>query len=266
MPRPHEMCLMECTSTPSPPPTGDGRTLSQGMGGRGHLFTGDSTNRYGPPYMVRPWMGMQGFASLYQCHGTLRRSYGSMEGNLVRQISGMARATCSCSTPPTGRWDPFCVCIGIWTYDPHSPGGIMRGFDTAMRGFPEPSYAHWQGFKGRYLKEWGVEVICLPETLLIDTDHRIWSDLGWGCKDSQVCINATGRLGGVMVAWKEISFDKLAEWRGRHVVAAHLHRRADGIHYVFASAYGPTIPTVRGELWEDLIQLCGAFPNLPTLM
>ena len=25
-----------------------------------------------------------------------------------------------------------------------------------------------------------------------------------------------------MVAWKEISFDKLAEWQGRHVVAAHL--------------------------------------------
>ena len=93
--------------------------------------------------MVRPWMGMQGFASLHQCHGTLRQSYGSMEGNLFRQISGMARATCSC---------------------------------------------------------------------------------------------------------------------------AHLLRWADGIHFVFALAYGPTIPTVWGELWEDLIQLCGAFPNLPTLI
>ena len=35
---------------------------------------------------------------------------------------------------------------------------------------------------------------------------------------------------------------------------------------MFASAYGPTIPTVWGELWEDLIQLCVAFPNLPTLI
>ena len=103
------------------------------------MFTGDPTHRYGPPYMVRPWMGMQGFTSLHQCHGTLRRSYGSMEGNLFRQISGMARA-------------------------------------------------------------------------------------------------------------------------------AHLLRRADGIHFVFASAYGTMIPTVRGELWEDLILLCGAFPNVPTLI
>ena len=139
----------------------------------------------------------------------------------------------------------------------------MRCVSWNVRGLRHP---HRRGVVGRYLKEWGVEVICLHETLLIDTDHRIWSDLGWGCKDSQVCINATGRSGGVMVAWKEISFDKLAEWRGRHVVAAHLLRWADGIHLVFASAYGPTIPTVRGELWEDLIQLCGAFPNLPTLI
>ena len=35
---------------------------------------------------------------------------------------------------------------------------------------------------------------------------------------------------------------------------------------MFASAYGPTVPTVRGELWEDLIPLCGAFSNLPVLI
>ena len=64
-----------------------------------------------------------------------------------------------------------------------------------------------------------------------------------------------------MLAWKEMLFDRLTEWRGRHVVAACLLRRAYGLH--FASAYEPTIPTVRGELWEDLIQMCGVFPNLP---
>ena len=55
-------------------------------------------------------------------------------------------------------------------------------------------------------------VIGLQETLLTGTDHRIWSNLGWGGEALQVCVSATGRSGGVMLAWKEISFDKIAEW------------------------------------------------------
>ena len=59
------------------------------------------------------------------------------------------------------------------------------------------------------------------------------------------------------------------EWSGRHVVAARLLRRTDGLHFVFATAYGHTVPMVGGEggeLWEDLIQICGVFLNLPVLI
>ena len=38
MPRPHEMCLLEREWPPSPPSTGGAQTVSQGMGGRGHMF------------------------------------------------------------------------------------------------------------------------------------------------------------------------------------------------------------------------------------
>ena len=69
-----------------------------------------------------------------------------------------------------------------------------------------------------------------------------------------------------MLAWKEASFDKIMDWRGQHVVSAHLLRRADGLHFVFASGYGPMVPTVWGDLWEDLIQLCRIFPNPPVLI
>ena len=54
-------------------------------------------------------------------------------------------------------------------------------------------------------------------------------------------------------------------WCGRHIVAARLPCRADDRHLVIASAYGPAIPTNR-ELWEDLIQLCRAFLNMPLLI
>ena len=69
-----------------------------------------------------------------------------------------------------------------------------------------------------------------------------------------------------MLASKEVLFDRITEWRGRHVVAVCLLCRADGLHFVFASAYAPMVPTGRGELWEDLIQMCGVFPNLPVLI
>ena len=123
-----------------------------------------------------------------------------------------------------------------------------------------------RGVVGRYLKEWGAEVICLQETMLTSTDHRTWSDLGWGGEATQVCIEANGQSGGVWLAWKAMSFDQEMTWRGRHIVAARLSCWADDRHLIIASAYGPAIPTNQGELWEDLLQLCRAFPNMPLLI
>ena len=116
---------------------------------------------------------------------------------------------------------------------------------------------------GRYLKEWGADVICLQETMLASIEHYIWSYLGWGGEAIQVCIDANGRLGGVLLAWKASVFNKEMVWRGRHIVAARLACWADDRYLVIASAYSPAIPTNRGELWEDLTQLCRAFPNIP---
>ena len=50
------------------------------------------------------------------------------------------------------------------------------------------------------------------------------------------------------------------------MVAARLVYRTDGSSIVIASAYGPSIPSRRGELWEDLAQLCTAFPDTPILI
>ena len=94
------------------------------------------------------FVGRRGIASMRQCHVALRRSYARLEGDLIRQHSGMVRATCSCSTPPpASKCDSICVCISIWTYGSHDPGGTMGGFDTAVRGFPEPPCAQWRGFQ-----------------------------------------------------------------------------------------------------------------------
>ena len=102
--------------------------------------------------------------------------------------------------------------------------------------------------------------------MLASTDHRTWSDLGWGGEVTQVCIEASGRSGGVLLAWKALNSDQEMTWRGRHIVAARLLCLADGRHLIIASAYGPAIPTNWGELWEDLFLLCRAFLNMPLLI
>ena len=72
--------------------------------------------------------------------------------------------------------------------------------------------------------------------------------------------------GGIILAWKEVIFDRAETWLGRHVVAARLVNRMDGSAVVTTSAYVPSATTLRGELWEDLVQLCRAFPDTPILI
>ena len=162
----------------------------------------------------------------------------------------------------------------------HSVPGIDTGavdLSSRWRCIPTPmKCVTWnvQGLRnprcrrvvGRYLKEWGVDIISLQETMLTSSEQCIWSDLGWGGEATHVCIVANGRSGGVLLAWKAAIFTFETEWRGRHIAAARLVCQADDRHLVIASAYGPATPTTRGELWEDLTQLCRTFPNMPLLI
>ena len=42
--------------------------------------------------------------------------------------------------------------------------------------------------------------------------------------------------------------------------------RIDGIAIVMASAYGSPAPSLGGEVWKDLVQLCGEFLDTPILI
>ena len=116
-----------------------------------------------------------------------------------------------------------------------------------------------RGIVGRYLRQWGAEIICLEETMISQVEPRTWTSLGWGSATAYVDIPASGRSGGILLALKEDLFDQLNVWRGRHVVAAALKNRRDDTSCVVALVYGPTNPSRLDELWEDLRQLYGAF-------
>ena len=139
----------------------------------------------------------------------------------------------------------------------------MRCITWNVHGLRDPRR---RGVMGRYLKEWGADIICLQETMLANTEQRTWSDLGWGGNETHVSIEASGHSGGILLAWKTSLFDREEIWKGKHVVATRLIHRADGRNLVVASAYGPTNASNRGELWEDLNQLCTTFPNTALLI
>ena len=116
-----------------------------------------------------------------------------------------------------------------------------------------------RGVVGRYLREWGAEVVCLQETLMEEDDNRLWRALGWGEEGAHVVIEAVGRSGAIALAWRDNDFEKREEWRGRHVMAAFLTRRIDGRSWVVASAYGPHSLAQQLELLEDLVELATKF-------
>ena len=144
-----------------------------------------------------------------------------------------------------------------------APVSPMKCVTWNVRGLRNPCR---RGVVGQNLWEWGADVVCLQETLLANPDLQTWSSLGWGRDMAHVHINATGRSGGVLFAWKETRFALQTAWRGQHVAAACLTSWADDRHIVFASVYGPSISTSQGELWEDMIQMCETFPNHPVLI
>ena len=123
-----------------------------------------------------------------------------------------------------------------------------------------------RGTVGRYLREWGADIICLQETMTCQTDQQFWMVLGWGTPGAATSINASGRSGGLLLAWKEDLFEVIATWQGRHIAAARLASRADGYQMVAASAYGPTAVQKREELREDLSQLCTIFSRIPLII
>ena len=102
--------------------------------------------------------------------------------------------------------------------------------------------------------------------MLAQSDQHIWTSLGWGCDEAHIEIVASGRSGGIILAWKEDHFARLSTWTGRHMVVAKLENQRDGFSVVVASAYGPSAPTLRHELGEDLVRLRGAYPGSPMLI
>ena len=97
--------------------------------------------------------------------------------------------------------------------------------------------------------------------MLAQFDQHIWTSLGWGCGEAHIEIAASGRSGGIILAWMD-RFARSSTWTGRHVVAAELVNRRDGFSVVVAFAYGPSAPVLRHELGEDLARLWGG----PTLI
>ena len=101
--------------------------------------------------------------------------------------------------------------------------------------------------------------------MVCQANQRFWLTFGWGAAGASTSIEASSRSGGVLLAWNEGRFELLSSWTGRHLTSARLAVRADASKLTVASAYGPSVAQRRGELGEDIGQLCSLFINVPIL-
>ena len=122
-----------------------------------------------------------------------------------------------------------------------------------------------RGIVGRYLREWGVTVVLLQETMLETCDSQVWNVVGRGHLEGYIALEAVGRSGSLLVAWNETLFAKVDHWVGRHVVAVQLSRRTDCWQWVAVSVYGPSSPALWKELWADILGIVDSYLGIPLL-
>ena len=88
--------------------------------------------------------------------------------------------------------------------------------------------------------------------------------VGGDFREGYHAAKATGRSGGVLIAWNEGLYDKEEVWDGQFVVAVKLSR-SDGLKVVVASVYGPVYANRRERLWEELDKVVARFNDTPML-
>ena len=86
----------------------------------------------------------------------------------------------------------------------------------------------------KYLREWGATVVCLQEMWMEKCEPQDWRVVGRDFLDGYHAVNATGRSGGVLIAWNEGLYDKEDMWDGQFMVAVKLSRRSDVLKVVVA--------------------------------
>ena len=135
----------------------------------------------------------------------------------------------------------------------------------------------WEGDARVYMKciSWNVRglrnvkrrsiVVCLQETWLEKYEPHDWRMVGRDILEGYHAVNATGRSGGVLIAWNEGLYDKEDLWDGQFVAAVKLSRRSDGLEVVVTSVYGPVYANRWERLWEELDEVVDRFNGTPLL-
>ena len=116
----------------------------------------------------------------------------------------------------------------------------------------------------KYLREWGATVVFLQETWLEKCEPQDWRVIGGDFLEGYRAVKATGRSGGVLIAWNKGLYDKEEVWDGQFVVAAKL-LRSDGLKVMAASVYRPVYANRRERLWEELDEVVARFNDTPML-
>ncbi|XP_058078824.1 uncharacterized protein LOC131227097 [Magnolia sinica] len=102
-------------------------------------------------------------------------------------------------------------------------------------------------------------IICLQETKMKGMDSQLMSSI-WKASDaSWVIKEASGSLGGILIAWRVSHWPLLNSSVGSFSISATLRNSVSSKDYLICSVYGPTNFSLRSAFWKELSSICQSF-------
>ena len=118
-----------------------------------------------------------------------------------------------------------------------------------VRGFNNP---HKRDTVKNLLKKWKCDVVCFQETKL-DCTNSLVVKSRWGSPFVDwVALDAVHTVGGVLVTWDIMVFEKIDCVVGTFSVSILLKGVANGFVWICTGLYGPTDAGLRDALWAEL--------------
>jgi exonuclease III len=104
-----------------------------------------------------------------------------------------------------------------------------------------------------WLREWKVDVVCLPETKMEKVDWSMIRSL-WGNKYvGWEVLNAVHTAGGILLLWDKRVLELIDSKVGTFSVSCRWKGISDGFEWVGMGVYGPNREELRADFWDELM-------------
>ena len=104
----------------------------------------------------------------------------------------------------------------------------------------------------QFIRDQRVDVVCLQETKIQNMNRQMARSLGAGRFSEWVFVDATGSAGGILLMWDKRIVEASETVCGIFTASCSFRNVEDGFRWIFTGVYGPVLPNLKEDLWEEL--------------